>query len=505
MEEKKKYLLKGDISGIQEFIFNVQSKGAAKALHENSVNIMKLEDKHVKELATELEIRNPNIYKGGGGFHFVLENVDGDEIEQSLNKFQLKLNKELKQSPVSIRLALGNGNSFGEAWQSLHQCNNRKRYHPYEGISKEDYETLFEPFEKREKYFEDFFPNEKDLVLSVENKRWSKELLQICRNNTVLNDEQEKLIGKIDILSDDEKPFIDFDGYASFAKARTGTDLLGVLKMDVDNLGELFGGCNTETEFSGLSTFLNDFFGKDHIKLLLSRSMSGKHERNWTYHENIYTVFTGGDDCFFIGAWDTIMDFAQIIQVEFKKQVKHQFRDKNITLSAGIVLLDSKTPVVQLGKMAEEALSKAKSRRIKSEIVKNAVCIMNEIFTWDDYEDILKQSDTLVTFLNEETISRGLLEKIKKSSKGFDAIQRRIKKGEKLPFDSVYKLKYYLHDVKKKDVEEVEKEIFKPYIDALTKALMLTIDNVYSDNYVNPMRFPLAARIAEFKTKILKK
>lgn len=27
MEEKKTYLLKGDISGIQEFIFNVQSKG----------------------------------------------------------------------------------------------------------------------------------------------------------------------------------------------------------------------------------------------------------------------------------------------------------------------------------------------------------------------------------------------------------------------------------------------------------------------------------------------
>lgn len=36
MAEKNKYLLKGDISRIQEFIFNVASKGAAKSLKSRS-------------------------------------------------------------------------------------------------------------------------------------------------------------------------------------------------------------------------------------------------------------------------------------------------------------------------------------------------------------------------------------------------------------------------------------------------------------------------------------
>lgn len=35
-KEQRKYLLKGDISGIQEFIFNVQSDGAAKTLKAKS-------------------------------------------------------------------------------------------------------------------------------------------------------------------------------------------------------------------------------------------------------------------------------------------------------------------------------------------------------------------------------------------------------------------------------------------------------------------------------------
>lgn len=90
-----------------------------------------------------------------------------------------------------------------------------------------------------------------------------------------------------------------------------------------------------------------------------------------------------------------------------------------------------------------------------------------------------------------------MLEKIKKSSIGFEALQNRVKKKKELPFDRIYKLKYYLRDVKKEHVDEVESEIFQPYIDSLTKALTSFKDSQYS----NPMRFPLAARLAEFKTR----
>lgn len=487
------YLLKGDISGIQEYIFNVSSKGAAKALHKNSLVIMKMEEKYKNTLKDKLCISDAEIVKGGGGFHMIIEKSGGIDIEQRLNDFQLEINSELKHWPFSVRLSYGSEDTFGKAWKDLRKNNNDKRYRLYQGIDDNLFTELFEPFKKES---ESFFENTLEAISvgAVENQHWTKELLESIKKSD-LNKEHKKLIEEFKKNSQYDMPFIDFDGYALFAKARTGTDFLGVLKMDVDNLGELFGKCNSIDEFKNKSNFFNEFFGKENIEKLLNKSWIEK----WTYHQNIYTVYTGGDDCFFIGSWDSILDFVKVFHDEFVEQVKTKLKkDDKITLSAGIVLLDAKTPVVQLGRMAEEALSKAKQRKEEKGIVKNAVCLMNEIFTWDDYNGIMKQTKTLTEFLENKKITRGLLEKIKKSSIGFDRLQQRIKRGEPLPFDRLYKLKYYLRDVKKEYVDEVELEIFKPYTEALTK-ILTNQSQVFSKRYINPMRFPMAARLSEFK------
>ena len=485
------YILKGDVSGIQEYIFNVLSKGAAKMLHEHSVNIMKMEEKYMNNLKARLGLVNFRTYKGGGSFHIILEKNAVGDIENKLKCFQQEINKELMHSPVSIRFSYGFGKDFKDAWRSLRKNNNGKRYSPHEGIDENLFKELFKPFKKDKTSFEDSLIEAKSTRSIIENQRWTEELIKIYKEQKEGNAEEAKI-----------EKYIDFDGYASFAKKRTGTDLLGILKMDVDNLGKLFGDCKTKEEFIQFSSFFNEFFGKNNIESLLSQRLEGDFKWEWTYYQNIYTIFAGGDDCFFIGAWDAILKFAEIIHSEFEKQVKEKFNKETITLSAGIVLLDAKTPVIELGKMAEDALSKAKSRKNQeNESIKNAACIMDEIFVWKDYKAILEQTDSLVSFLNDGKISRGLLEKVKKSSIGFDALQERIKKGKNLPFDRVYKLKYYLRDVKKAYVEEVETELFKPYIEALTKALTLNLGNLYSEDFTNPMRFPLAARLAEFKTR----
>jgi len=480
------YLIKGDVSGIQEYIFNVSSKGAAKALHEHSKNVMKLEEKYLKALSERLGNTTIKPYKGGGGFHLIFEKEQPKDIERILNDFHQEINAESKFYPISVRLSYGFGERFEDAWKSLMENNNTKRYQQYGTLEQPLFDELFQPFKTKETAFDESIADYKLETPLIENQRWNDVLIKIHTDQKGSNVEE----AKVDNL-------IDFDGYASFAKARTGTDFLGVLKMDVDNLGNLFGNCKSKSKFSELSNFFNDFFGKKNIENLLGQKFTQNNDVEWTYHQNIYTVFAGGDDCFFIGSWDAILSFAQIIHSEFQKQVESQLRRPGITLSAGIVLLDSKIPVVQLGKMAEEALSKAKSRKVNTMTVKNGISLMNEIFSWDNYKGILTQTDTLAGFLTDKKITRGLLEKIKKSSIGFEALQDRIKKGKKLPFDRAYRLKYYLRDVKKEHVDEVESEIFKPYIDSLTQALMATKDGQYS----NPMRFPLAARLAEFKTR----
>lgn len=480
------YIIKGDVSGIQDYIFNVSSKGAARTLHAHSKNVMKLEEKYLKALTERLENMNPKAHKGGGGFHVILEKEAAEGIEQVLNAFQQEINAELKYAPISVRLSYGFGEHFKDAWKSLRENNNTKRFQQYGKIEQPLFEELFDTFTTKETAFDDWLAPIELSSPTIENQRWDAELIAIHKNQKGSNNEEAEP-GKL----------IDFDGYASFAKERTETDFLGVLKMDVDSLGNLFGNCKSNDEFAALSGFFNEFFGKKNIENLLAQKLPGNHDRDWTYHQNIYTVFAGGDDCFFIGSWDAILPFAQIIRSEFINQVKEKLKRTDITLSAGIVLLDSKTPVVQLGKMAEETLSKAKSRSVNSRTVKDGISLMNEIFSWDEFEGILKHTDTLVGFLSDKKITRGLLEKIKKSSIGFESLQDRIKKRKKLPFDRVYKLKYYLRDVKKEHIEEVETKIFQPYIYSLTKALMSSDDSQYS----NPMRFPLAARLAEFKTR----
>ncbi|MBK5261558.1 MAG: hypothetical protein JJE17_03160 [Peptostreptococcaceae bacterium] len=491
-------MLKGDISGIQEYIFNVASKGAAKTLHEHSVNIMKIEEKYKNALKDKLGISDAKIFKGGGGFHVTFEKSDGVDIEKLINNYQSQINSELEHSQLSVRLSYGCGDTFEMAWKDLVKKNNDKRYRLYGNINEDLCNKLFKPFKK-----EDISSFENNIasisVAAVENLHWTKELMESIEEID-LNKEQKKLYENIN--NKDKKnnmPLIDFDGYASFAELRTGTDFLGVLKMDVDNLGKLFAKCKTIDEFEKKSEFFNTFFGKEKIEELLNQTWL----ESWTYHQNIYSVYTGGDDCFFIGAWDAIFDFANVIHTEFEKQVKEEPNTDNITLSAGIVLLDANTPVVQLGKMAEEALSEAKKRKVEIKTVKNAICLMNEVFTWEDYKGIMEQTETLTEFLTDKKITRGILEKIKKSSIGFDRLQQRIRKGETLPFDRVYKLKYYIRDVKKEYADDLEKRIFHPYIDALTK-ILTNKSQAFSENYINPMRFPMAARLAEFKTRNLK-
>jgi len=65
-------LINGDISGIQEFIFNIPSKGAAKSLKGHSVYITLLTDLLARYLVRMLNLKDANILYNGGGNFFIL-------------------------------------------------------------------------------------------------------------------------------------------------------------------------------------------------------------------------------------------------------------------------------------------------------------------------------------------------------------------------------------------------------------------------------------------------
>ena len=65
-------LISGDISGIQNFIYTIPSKGALKSLRGRSFYLEILMEQIVDELLDALQLTRANlIYNGGGHFLYI--------------------------------------------------------------------------------------------------------------------------------------------------------------------------------------------------------------------------------------------------------------------------------------------------------------------------------------------------------------------------------------------------------------------------------------------------
>jgi CRISPR-associated protein Csm1 len=175
----------------------------------------------------------------------------------------------------------------------------------------------------------------------------------------------------------------------------SGVEALGVLKADVDHLGLLMA-CGLKdnlysiSRIATLSRQLNNFF-----TVYLSWLLESRPE-----FQNIYTVFAGGDDLFLIGPWNRMVDFAPILKEKFTEYV---CRNPKITISAGISLHKSHTPVNIMAEAAEEALKKSKTSD------RNRMTLFDETLEWENIAKVYGIKSTLLKWLDEKFISRTML------------------------------------------------------------------------------------------------
>ena len=88
-DEKYFLLLSADISGIQDFIYTISSKGALKSLRARSFYLEILLEHIVDELCEKLELTRANLlYTGGGHFYMLLPNTNSTKeiIKEAENK-----------------------------------------------------------------------------------------------------------------------------------------------------------------------------------------------------------------------------------------------------------------------------------------------------------------------------------------------------------------------------------------------------------------------------------
>jgi CRISPR-associated protein Csm1 len=176
------------------------------------------------------------------------------------------------------------------------------------------------------------------------------------------------------------KTFGDIARLALFATDTTGTRLkgteaLGILKADVDQLGLLMGCGLPENRYSisriaTLSRQLDSFFSVYLPSLLRSDERFGA----------VYTVFAGGDDLFLIGPWNRMVNLASMLRKEFARFVCN---NDQIHFSAGITIGKPHSPLDSFAERAERDLEYAK------DLGRNMVTVFEQTVTWDVLEELM--------------------------------------------------------------------------------------------------------------------
>lgn len=191
-----------------------------------------------------------------------------------------------------------------------------------------------------------------------------------------------------------------------------GKPFLAVLKADVDRLGFIFshGLCDpdkrqdraTISRFAQLSRMMDFFFTGRLYQLLATR------------HRATYTVYAGGDDLLLIGPWrQTITELLPDLHQEFRRYVGD---NPNITLSAGVELIQANQPLNRAVWRAEERLEQAKGEGIKDEGHKgrNQVSLFTgQPLDWELLPGVLEVAEDLHRHLCNKLVSTSFVYKLR--------------------------------------------------------------------------------------------
>ena len=165
--------------------------------------------------------------------------------------------------------------------------------------------------------------------------------------------------------------------FSGLAKAAQGSDLIGCLRMDVDDSGDFLSQGAWElgpgiAASSNLSRSMNLFF-KAYLNQICGMKLGDLGEKDYpvditgkkedrTNGRDVSIVYAGGDDLFIVGAWDEIAELAFDINVCFKT---FSCDNPEVHLSGGVTLHKPKFPLYQMALMAKHAEEVAKANEEK--------------------------------------------------------------------------------------------------------------------------------------------
>lgn len=186
----------------------------------------------------------------------------------------------------------------------------------------------------------------------------------------------------------------------------SGGTYLGILRMDVDNLGKIFieGLPNESRSFAAYSTlsFLLDYFFSGYLNAIRDKD---------DFKDDVNILYSGGDDVFAIGKWDKIILFANAVRTEFERFVG---RD-DITISAGVTIVKDKYPIAKAAQLAGDAEEMAKQfgRDKLGTPIKNAINLFGESVSWrDEFEYVKEYKDKFTSNIRDNNMPKSILHRL---------------------------------------------------------------------------------------------
>lgn len=196
---------------------------------------------------------------------------------------------------------------------------------------------------------------------------------------------------------------------------------MGVLRMDVDNLGEIFqSGISpdraTLSRFAALSRSFDFFF-------------SGYLNTIWreTCPEKSFIVYSGGDDVFIVGSWEITIILAKRIRNDFKV---FTCGNPNFTLSGGVAIIPPKFPIMKGADESESEEKAAKNHICKNE-VKNSISFMDMPMNWDlEFPSIELLKSTIVGMLESDKLPKSFVSKLMVHYSNAGIINHKVSKAK---------------------------------------------------------------------------
>lgn len=458
-DEKIYKLICGDVSGIQNFIYNIKPKNALKSLKGRSFYLEILVENVIDEILDELGLSRANLlYSGGGKFYLLVSNIEKsctviEKAKSNINKwfvekFGLDIylafssidctardlmsrssdlfeelsgfvsNEKLKRYQNDNTLNYLFSNKFEDDFISDRECSNCKKSNGELILDKDSNTYICKTCSSIidfGKWLSLEVPNK---IIEVSDVKCDKYIeLPSINGNTLFGrftekeNSQNTRIYAINSLHKNQRASLDVATFSEnkelkdFAKNGQGINRIGVLRLDVDNLGNLFvkhfdKEYKTITRYTALSRNMSLFF-KEYIYLLAKDSkykINGKEYQKSSNLEtflfdsinnkysNISIVYSGGDDLFVLGAWDEVINFSINLNLLFK-----QFSCERLTVSAGIGIYKHNYPISKIALEVGELEEIAKGNIDKNGNIKNSICLFSEehTYTWEELEDVV--------------------------------------------------------------------------------------------------------------------